>query len=310
MSQEGTRRRRLGAVASIVALGLVTVAAPPASATFPGRNGRIAFVDETANISTIRPDGTGLRRLTSFGSFGYANNPAWNPAGTKIAFDRWASGNFDLFVMNADGSQLVQVTHRTSDEENPQWSPDGRQLAFTSNRTGAPQIFRISAEPPFGIPVQLTAKFDGGGFFSLAWSPDGGTILGGFYGTDRNLNDVVSIYRFSAVDGSRLRYVASGQEPDIRPQGDRIVYRGGDYTNIYTANRDGTGEVQVTHDPVTVEGDVWNHDPTWSPNGALLAYVHSDGPHPARGGLYVSNPDGTGRRLLVDGGDPAWQPRP
>lgn len=307
MSQKGIRRRSVGALVSIVALGLLTVAAPSASATFPGRNGRIAYVGNDFDIHTVRPDGTGDRRLTSTG---INLEPAWNPAGTKIAFTSSRTGNSDLFIMDADGSHLVQVTRRATDERNPQWSPDGRQLAFTSDRTGAPQIFRIAAEPPFGIPVQLTAKFDGGGFFSLAWAPDGRTILGGFSGTDRYLNDVVSIYRFSAVDGSRLRYVTSGQEPDVRPQGDRIVYRGGDYTNIYTANRDGTGEIQVTHEPVTASGDVWNADPTWSPDGALLTYFHADGGHPDRSGVYVSKPDGTGARLLVDGADPAWQPRP
>lgn len=302
-----THRLSTAAVASAVAVGSLLAAAPSASATFPGRNGRIAFVDGTLNISTIRPDGTGVRRLTSGG---YADNPAWNSAGTKIAFERRHDGNSDVYIMDADGSHVVQVTHRTTDEGNPQWSPDGRQLAFTSNRTGAPQIFRIPVLPSIGTSVQLTAKFDGGGFFSLAWTPDGRTIVGGFLSSDFDGDAVTSLYRFSAVDGSRLRYVTSGEEPDVRPQGDRIVYRAGAYTNVFTANLDGTGVVQVTHDTPRASGDVWNPDPTWSPSGALLAYTHIDGAHLTENGLYVSRADGTGaRRLLRNGGSPAWQPR-
>lgn len=71
--------------------------------------------------------------------------------------------------------------------------------------------------------------------------------------------------------------------------------------------------VQVTHDTDPRQfGDVWNLDPTWSPNGALLAYGHINGQgDPANNGLYVSRSDGTGVRLLVAHAyQPAWQPRP
>jgi len=305
------RALRTAAVASVVVAGSLMAVAPSASATFPGRNGRIAFVLGNANgnteIATIRPDGTGLRVLTATGDNGA---PAWNPSGTKIAFQSRRTGNYDVYVMDADGSHLVQVTHRSTYEANPQWSADGRQLAFTSDRTGAPQIFRIPVLPSIGMPVQLTAKYDGGGFFSLAWDPDGRTILGSYATSDFDGDSVLSLYRFSAVDGSRLRFVRPGEEPDIRASDGRIVYRD-HYINVYTANRDGTGVVQVTHDTDPRQyGDVWNPNPTWSPDGALLAYTHIDG-SAEDDGLYVSRPDGTGaRRLLVNGGNPAWQPRP
>lgn len=300
---------RLRAVVTAgVLLAAVSTGVPAAQATYPGQNGRLAFV-KNFDIYTIQPDGSGLRRLTRTGDNA---DPAWNAAGTKLAFDSGRAGNEDVYVMDADGSHVVQVTRRFSREVLPYWSPDGRQLAFTSDRLGAPQVFRIRSTAPFGEPVQLTAKFDGGGFYSLTWAPDGRSIYGGYFSSDFDGDTVTSLYRFSAVDGSRLTYVLRGFQPDVRPQGDRIAYEGPDFINVYTANLDGTGIRQVTHDiDPNGYGDVYNPWPTWSPNGRLLAFSHVDGQAPTRGGIYVARADGTGRRLLVAGGfHPAWQPRP
>lgn len=305
----GVRSYRLRAVAAAgVLLGTVSIGMPAASATYPGQNGRIAFM-KNGDIYTVRADGTGQRRLTSTGD---NDHPVWNAVGTKLAFDSRRTGNYDVYVMDADGSHLVQVTRRSTSERLPYWSPDGRQLAFTSDRLGAPQVFRIRSGAPFGESVQLTTKFSGGGFFSLTWSPDGRTIYGGYFSSDVDGDTVASLYRFAAVDGSRLTYVLRGFQPDVRPQGDRIAYEGPDFINVYTADRDGTAVRQVTHDTDPNQyGDIYNPWPSWSPNGALLAFGHINGQAPAEDGLYIARSDGTGKRLLVPGGlHPAWQPRP
>src|SRR5204862_4175522 len=93
------------------------VAAQPASATFPGSNGRIAFSQGFGDVGdafardggghsqvfTIRPDGGAVRRLTSVASDQSARAPDWSPDGRKIAYQSNQSGSFGIWVMKANG---------------------------------------------------------------------------------------------------------------------------------------------------------------------------------------------------------------
>ena len=66
----------------------------------------------SANVFTIRTDGTGLRQLTHSSGGTVNNNPhSWSPDGKKIVFARKRDDLSDLFVMNADGSGARQLTH-------------------------------------------------------------------------------------------------------------------------------------------------------------------------------------------------------
>src|SRR5688500_13024989 len=103
----------------------------PAGATFPGRDGRIAFV-RSGDIYSIRPDGTGITRLTSGSSTD--GNPVWNPAGTHIAFARMTDSNFDVWVMRSDGTEQRRLTGSSAVDWKPSWSRDGSRIAFASNR--------------------------------------------------------------------------------------------------------------------------------------------------------------------------------
>jgi Tol biopolymer transport system component len=65
-------------------------------------------------------------------------HPAWSPQGTQIAYaGAGVTGNFDIFVMDADGSHNRNISLHPDDDRAPTWSPDGRQIAFMSNRDGS-----------------------------------------------------------------------------------------------------------------------------------------------------------------------------
>ncbi|HSO51233.1 MAG TPA: hypothetical protein VL330_00455, partial [Actinomycetes bacterium] len=123
-----------------VAAGLA-VGAPPAFGTrSPETNGRIAFASdrragEDLDIWSMRPGGGGAANLTR-GSAADDFGPSWRPDGRKLAFmsNRVTATNpeedFEIFVMNADGSGVRQLTANRFDDEFPSWSPDGRKLVF------------------------------------------------------------------------------------------------------------------------------------------------------------------------------------
>lgn len=141
MNQSPLRTRRTGrprAVVTMAAFGaaLITLggsaglpAATAAPAAYHGSaEGLIAFV-RGGNVFTIKPDGTGLRQLTTDGRSG---GPRWSPDGTRLAYvDR---GN--LWIMNANGSHKTQVSSAAPafTDARPSWSPNGRYLAFVKTK--------------------------------------------------------------------------------------------------------------------------------------------------------------------------------
>ena len=76
-------------------------------------------------------DGT-VRTLTT----GYDNFPAWSPRGDLIVFSRLADGDFDIFTIRPDGTDLRQLTTTPGGDSHPAWSPDGAHILFSSSRHG------------------------------------------------------------------------------------------------------------------------------------------------------------------------------
>jgi TolB protein len=92
-------------------------------------------------------DGAGVERLTN--GEGEASNPSWHPNGDVIAFAwtrGYATGNFNIFVMDVASRRFDQLTHSEGRNENPSWAPDGRHLVFMSTRNGSQQIYSMVAD--------------------------------------------------------------------------------------------------------------------------------------------------------------------
>ena len=137
----------------------------PRGAAFPSfsHNGNeLCFHSQTMprrDIYIVNIHGTGLTNLTSPGQIpgelGQAGDNIrcdWSPKGNGIAFvstrDTAAGAvpNEEIYVMNADGSDVVRLTNVLGSDANPAWSPKGDRIAFESNRDGRPEIYVMDAD--------------------------------------------------------------------------------------------------------------------------------------------------------------------
>ncbi|HVL39592.1 MAG TPA: DUF5050 domain-containing protein [Fimbriimonadaceae bacterium] len=86
--------------------------------------------DSGFNLFMVDLDGQNLKKLTQDGTFNF--NPCWSPDGKRIAYNAAVGGTHQVFVMNADGTGVKQLTTKGPNYD-PSWGPDGR-IAFVSER--------------------------------------------------------------------------------------------------------------------------------------------------------------------------------
>ena len=116
----------------------------------------------------MRMDADGSHRVRLTEAYRRDVDPAWSPTGERIAFASDREGTYDVFVMNPDGTGVVNVTASpASNDREPSWGPDGQWLAFVSDRTGVDEIF-VMAQPG-DVPQRLLEAF--GGASGPVWMP-------------------------------------------------------------------------------------------------------------------------------------------
>ena len=129
------------------------------------------------------------------------------PAGNRIAFVSDRDGNFEIYMMNADGSNQTRLTNNPAEDGMPAWSPDGSCLAFNSDRDGNFEIYVMDADGS----NQTRLTNDPGWDTMPAWSPDGSCLA---FNSDRDGKS--EIYVMDA-DGSNQRNLTNNPAWDGDP---------------------------------------------------------------------------------------------
>jgi TolB protein len=100
----------------------------------------------TAEIYVRNADGSGMPTRITYNTE-EERAPAWSPDGTKLVYMcRHGGTDFELCVINADGTGLMQLTDNSVPDLTPSWSPDGTQIVFHSNQNPNIELFRINAD--------------------------------------------------------------------------------------------------------------------------------------------------------------------
>lgn len=178
--------------------------------------------------------------------------PLSGSGGGVIAFTSNRTGNYDLFVMNADGSDQRPLTTTEAQDGWISWSPDGSRIAFQSDRSGALNIHvmdvangLLADEAAVG---RLTNSPPGRGSWEPAWSPDGMWIA---YSSEQAAGSDIFLARPDGTTRQRLsENRALDGTPAWSPDSAQLAFfsdRDGSW-DLYTMNTDGSQVRRLTSD--------------------------------------------------------------
>jgi len=290
----------------------------PVATSLGGGSGQVAFASTRSGSSQlylVNTDGTDLKPLTEIERG--ACQPSWSPDGLQLVFISPCGGRADffetiynessLYVINADGTGLKQLTQSPGSDFEPAWSPDGRSIAFTSVRDGFRQIYSLDVS---SLAVTLLTNTTNTIESSQpSWSPDGTKIA---YTVKRV--GTYQVWSMTNTGQEAVQLARSGQDLwDFLP-----TWSADGRTVFFNQRRQGpfrpwlmkVNYEDLSQDPRRLDFVTPIEDVSFSPDGLWLIFEGMDGE--GNRDIYFMTVAGSGRTRLTNDPkidfDPAWRP--
>ena len=221
-------------------------------------DGRRVVIDLQGALWTLPAAGGTATRITDLTYD--ARQPAWSPDGSRIAFQAYRNGTWDVWTIEPDGSSPTPLTTGPFDDREPHWSPDGARLAFSSDRSGHYDIWVL--EIATGETRRVTS--DEGNDYWPAWSPDGREIA---FVAARQKGSGIRAVTLDGVERSVVSSTDTLGAPAWTPDGRTVVF---------SALSAGATRLMVGDRQVSDDEDVFPFRAAWV-QGSTLVYTADGG---------------------------------
>lgn len=249
-------------------------------------------------IYRVNPDGTDLQLLSESVS-PPANElvPAVSPDGEWVAYQSQYNG---VWKMRPDGTERCLVEANGGGVATTGWSPDGSMILYNNVSTCSEDLYAVgpTCNGNGHLFVDAGADIPEHVAFGVSWPEQSRLAI---FGVDCNGNGALYMWNGGTSTFDPIPfpgYHVSGM--NLSPDGERFALciqttrpDGGQYSNIYTANADGSGLRQLTFNANSYTYDVF---PSWSPDGSKIVFCHQI---PYDHVLQIVNADGTGHPVTI-----------
>lgn len=230
---------------------------------------------------------------------------SYSPSGDKIVFESNRDGNWEIYMMDAAGTNQERLTFHDSLDRRPNWHPGGEAILFESSRSGNSELYIKELET--GEVTSIFSSPNGVPIFG-SFSPDGQTIALSLRASD-SVSNIILVNTDGEIVKALTNHARRSYFPKWSSDGREIVYFSRKETNnqddeIYKLNLESDIETRLTNWPKH------NFCPSWSPDNSRIVYVTSmEGIRPE---IYIMNADGSNQVRITNNEDgdtlPDWSP--
>lgn len=260
-------------------------------------------------LTLMNADGSGAQPVMDLGPNGFTLD--LSPDGEHLTFYRSLNTRFgDIYRIDADGTNVLQLTSFPGSEIGGRWSPDGTQILFDYRQEDfSSTVFVVNADGTGVHQINTNPEFQ---TWSAGWSPDGAKVLIGIH-TEVG-GGSFEMYLMNP-DGTGLTPLVPDDDGYLdenrawSPDGTAILFLRYSTDNalpsqLYTISPDGSNVAQVTNFTGVADD---RRTATWSPDSSRIMYVNG-----VDRKIYTMHRDGTELTALTDGSEsiasPTWSP--